>query len=168
MSLSLLKNPIVSRGLHCGNGRRRAGLTLIEVMIASAMIALTCTTFMYVFTQLNTMAMIARLYTGAAAIAQNQVDLIGTDAPFVPSNSEIPTELTPGTASTSVNVYQDPISGNTIPGTMTTVVSAVNASYANGSVTDTLYLYTATVTVTYTYRNRSYSVALSTMRTADI
>jgi hypothetical protein len=153
--------------LHCGD-KSRAGLTLVEVMVACAMIAITCTTFMFVFTQLNQMAMIARLYTGAWAVALNQTDLISTDTPFVPANNEIPSELTPGTATTNVTVYDDPVSGNSIPGTMTTVVSAVNSTYANGSVTDTLYLYTATVTVTYTYRNRSYSVALSTMRTADI
>jgi type II secretory pathway pseudopilin PulG len=154
--------------LHCGDGRRRAGLTLVEVMVSSAMIAITCTTFMYVFSQLNQMAMVSRLYTGAAALAQNQIDLISTDSPFVPANSEVPTELTPGTATANVTVYDDPISGNTIGGTMTTVVTAVNSTYANGSATDTLYLYTATVTVSYTYRNKSYSVAYSTLRTADI
>jgi hypothetical protein len=51
---------------------------------------------------------------------------------------------------------------------MTTAVTAINTTYTNGSVTDTLYLYQATVTVSYTYRNRSYSVSMSTLRTADI
>jgi len=160
--------PLAPNRLHCGGGHGRAGLTLVEVMVASAMIALTCTSFMFVFTQLNQMAMINRLYTGAQAVAQNQIDLISTDTPFVPAKSEIPTELTPGTATASVNVYNDPISGNTVPGTMTTTVAAVNSTYSNGSVTDTLYLYTATVSVTYSYRNRSYTVTMSTLRTADI
>jgi hypothetical protein len=114
------------------------------------------------------MAMVTRLYTGAWAVAQQQVDLISTDTPFVPKNSEVPTELTPGTATANITVYNDPVSGNTIPGTMTTAVTAINTTYTNGSVTDTLYLYQATVTVSYTYRNRSYSVAMSTLRTADI
>jgi prepilin-type N-terminal cleavage/methylation domain-containing protein len=153
--------------LHCGDARR-SGLTLVEVMVASAMIAITCTTFMYVFAQLNQMAMVSRLYTGAWSVALNQCDLISTDTPFVPANSEIPTELTPGTATANVTVYYDAVSGNTIPGTMTTVVNAINTTYANGSVTDTLYLYQATVTVSYTYRNRNYAVSLSTVRTADI
>jgi type II secretory pathway pseudopilin PulG len=157
--------------LHCGDRRHRAGLTLVEVMVASAMIALTCTTFMFVFTQLNQMAMINRLFTGATVAAETQIDLINTDTPFVPAaTNEVPTELTPGTATTSVNIYNnnDPSSPMIIPGTMTTTVTAVNATYTNGSVQDTLYLYTATVTVTYTYRNTNYSVSLSTMRTADI
>jgi type II secretory pathway pseudopilin PulG len=163
-------DPILAapRRLHCGDRRHRAGLTLVEVMVSAAMIALTCTTFMFVFSQLNQMAMINRLFTGATAVAQSQVDLISTDTPFVPSNSEVPPELTPGTATANVNVYDDPVSGITIPGTMTTVVAAINTTYTNGSVQDTLYLYQATVTVTYTYRNRNYSVALSTLRTADI
>jgi hypothetical protein len=137
-------------------------------MVACAMICLTCTSFMFVFTQLNQMAMISRLYTGAAALAENQIDLISTDSPFQPQNNLVPTELTPGTVSTGVTVYQDPVSNNTIPGTMTTTVATANTSYTSGSVTDTLYLYQATVTITYTYRNHSYSVSFSTLRTADV
>ena len=132
------------------------------------MICLTCTTFMFVFTQLNQMAMVSRLYTGAAAVAESQIDLISTDTPFQPQNSLIPPELTPGTVTAAVTVYQDPISNNTVAGTMTTTVAPVNASYTSGSTTDTLYLYQATVTVTYTYRNRNYSVSFSTLRTADV
>ena len=136
--------------------------------MSAAMIALTCTTLMFVFTQLNQMAMVARLYTGAAAVVQTQIDLLSTDSPFVPANNLIPAELTPGTATASVNVYDDPISNITIPGTMTTTVAAVNTTYTNGSATDTLYLYQATVTVSYTYRNHNYAVSFSTLRTADI
>lgn len=154
--------------LRPGFRHMRAGLTLVEVMVASAMIALTCTTFMFAFTQLNQMAMVARLYTGAGSVAQAQTDLIYTDTPFQPQNSIIPAELQPGTVTANVTVYKDPISGLTIPGTMTTVVAAVTSSYTYGSTTDTLYLYQATVTVTYSYRNRNYSVAYSTLRTADV
>jgi type II secretory pathway pseudopilin PulG len=143
-------------------------MTLVEVMVAMAMISITCTSFMFVFSQLNQMAMVSRLSTGAAALAQSQIDLISTDAPFQPQYGITPSELTPGTVSTSVNVYDDPISGNTVAGTMTTIITAVDATYPNGTVTDTLYLYTANVTVTYTYRNRSYSVSYSTLRTSDV
>jgi len=155
---------------HLGLGRRhgRAGLTLVEVMISCAMIALTCTSFMFAFTQLNQMAMIARLYTGAYAVAESQIDLISTDSPFQPQNNTVPPELTPGTATATVTVYQDPVSNNTITGTMTTTVSAANTSYTAGSTTETLYLYQANVTVSYTYRNRNYSVSFSTLRTSDI
>lgn len=136
--------------------------------MACAMICLTCTSFMFAFTQLNQMAMIARLYTGGYVIAQTQVDLVATSSPFEPQASIVPTVLTPGTVTTPVTVYQDPISGDTISGTMTTKITTDNTSYTSGGTTETLYLYEATVTVTYQYRNRSYSVALSTLRTSDV
>ena len=154
--------------LRCGSGHRRAGLTLVEVIVAAAMIGLTCSTFMFAFTQLNRMAMITRLYTGAASVAQAQIDLISTDSPFQPQNNLIPAELEPGTATATVTIYQDPISNFTVTGTMTTTVAAVNSSYTYGSTTDTLYLYQAYVTVTYVYRSRNYTVSYSTLRTADV
>jgi type II secretory pathway pseudopilin PulG len=159
--------PIPSR-LSCGRRRTERGLTLVEVMISCAMITIVCTSFMFVFTQLNRMAMISRLYTGAYAVAQSQIDLIGTDSPFQPQNNLVPTELNPGTTTATVTVYKDPISNNTINGTMTTTVTTNNSSYTSGSVTETLYLYEAYVSVAYTYRGRSYSVAFSTLRTSDI
>jgi type II secretory pathway pseudopilin PulG len=146
------------------------GLTLVEVMISCAMICITCTTFMYVFAQLNQMAMVSRLYTGAYAVAQSQIDLISTDSPFQPgaATPQVPPELVPGTTSTPVTVYQDPVTDNTVSGTMTTTVATANTSYTSGATTETLYLYRATVTVSYTYRNQSYSVSFSTLRTSDV
>lgn len=147
---------------------REAGLTLVEVIVAAGMISLTCSSVMFAFTQLNQMAMVSRLYTGAAICAQSQIDLIETDAPFEPQNNLVPTELQPGTATANVTVYRDPISNFAVAGTMTTTVTAANGSYANGTNTDTLYLYEATVTITYSYRNHSYSVSMSTLRTTDV
>jgi hypothetical protein len=153
--------------LHCGPRRRLAGLTLVEVMVSAAMITLTCTVVMFAFSQLNQMSMITRLYSGACTYAQSQVDYLNTVSPFEPQYSgEVPTALTPGTTTTTVIVYQDPISGFTINGTMTTTVSTANTTYSGTS--DTLYLYLATVTVTYEYRNRNYTVSLSTCRTSDV
>jgi len=150
---------------HCG---RESGLTLVEVMISCAMIVLVCTSFMTAFTQLNQMAMVSRLYTGAYAQAQSQIDLIASDTPFQPQNGLIPTELTPGTTTATVAVYQDPVSNNTINGTMTTTVTTANTNYTQGTTTETLYLYEAYVNVAYTYRGKNYSVAFSTLRTSDI
>jgi len=151
--------------------RRNAGsgFTLVEVMVSCAMICITCTTFMFVFSELNQMAMIARLYTGAAAIAQSQIDLIGMDGPFQPQNGLVPPELTPQSPGASVNVavYQDPVSGAQVSGTMTTTITPANTTYTTSSVTETMYLYRANVTVTYQYRNRTYSVSFCTLRTSD-
>jgi len=154
--------------LRCGRRRGVEGLTLVEVMISCGMICIVCASFMYVFVQLNRMAMVNRLYTGAYAVAESQIDLISTDSPFQPQNNLIPTELTPGTTTATVTVYQDTLSNNTITGTMTTTVTANNTSYTSGSTTETLYRYQANVNVTYSYRNKSYSLSFSTMRTSDI
>lgn len=162
-----LQTPAASR-LRCGHSAGQSGLTLVEVMISCAMIAIVCTSFVMVFTQLNQMAMISRLYTGAYAVGQSQIDLISTDSPFQPQNNLVPTELTPGTTSTPVTIYHDAISNNMISGTMTTTISTNNSTYTQGSTTETLYLYVANVNVTYTYRNRTYSVSFSTLRTSDI
>jgi hypothetical protein len=132
------------------------------------MIAIVCASFMVALTQLNSMAMVSRLYTGAYAVGQSQIDLISTDSPFEPQNNLVPTELTPGTTTTTVTVYHDPISNNTINGTMTTTITTNNSSYSQGSVTETLYLYEAYVNVSYTYRGKSYNVSFSTLRTSDI
>jgi type II secretory pathway pseudopilin PulG len=157
--------------LRSGLRDARAGLTLVEVMISCAMISLTCTAFMFVFTQLNQMAMISRLYTGAYAVAQSQIDHISTDGPFEPEATDPvvppPAALTVGTTTTPVTIYQDPISNNTVTGTMTTVVAPLNTVYTSGATSETLYLYKATVTVAYSYRNRNYSVSFSTLRTSD-
>jgi type II secretory pathway pseudopilin PulG len=161
-------DPTTPLRLSCGRRRREGGLTLVEVMISCAMICITCGSFMYVFTQLNQMAMVSRLYTGAFAVAQSQIDLISTDSPFQPQNGLVPAELTPGTTTATVTVYHDPISNNTINGTMTTTVTTNNSSYTQGSTTETLYLYEANVNVTYSYRNKNYSVSFSTLRTSDI
>jgi hypothetical protein len=141
-------------------------------MIAGAMITLTCSVVMFAFSQLNQVCMVSRLYTGASTMGENQVDLIQTDGPFRPFVSgvdaaQIPAVLTTGTTTAAVTVFQDPISGTTISGTMTTVITPTTTSYANGTLTDTLYLYLGTVTVTYNYRNRSYSIQFSTTRTSD-
>ena len=137
-------------------------------MISCAMIVLVCTSFVTAFSQLNQMAMVSRLYTGAYAQAQSQIDLIASDTPFQPQNGLIPTELTPGTTTATVTVYQDPISNTTTNGTRTTTVASSNTTYTQGSITETLYLYEAYVNVAYTYRGKSYSVAFSTLRTSDI
>lgn len=160
--------------LRCGDSGRRSGLTLVEVIVSAAMIALTCGVVVYVFNQLNQMTMVTRLYTGAATEAQSQIDQILTATPFEPqysgtgTNTTIPTVLNSGTTKTTVTVYQDPISNFTISGTMSTVITSSSTTYTSGSTKDTLYLDLGTVLINYSYRNRNYSVSFSTARTSDI
>lgn len=146
-------------------GHRRAGLTLVEVMVAAAMIGIVASTTFFAMIQMNQNAAISRLYTGAMTAGQNQIDLLLTDAPFNPQKNQVPTELAPAASSKStVTIYQDPSSGTVVSGTQSTSIAALNPTY-NGNA---LYEYQATVTITYSYRNHNYSVVMSTLRVSDI
>jgi prepilin-type N-terminal cleavage/methylation domain-containing protein len=147
----------------------RFGFTLMEVVMALAVIG-TMGAGCYVgFNSLNTYAVSSRLYTEAQTAAQNQIDQILSKEPFDPVNNKIPAVLTLGTTTTpNVFVYQDPVSGNVVvTGTMTTTVTDLGATMTFAGSTKNLNTYRATVTVTYTYRGKTYNVSMDTMRTGD-
>lgn len=149
---------------------RQAGLTLIEVMVAAAMLGIACSATMFALVQMNQNAAIARLQTGATMAVQNQVDQLLIESPFNPQLSgQTPPSLTvTGSAGTAspVTIYQDtaPTLGPSITGTMTTAVTALNPTYNSYQ----LYEYQATVTVTYSYRNHNHSVSMYILRPSDI
>ena len=150
---------------------RNAGFTLIEAVVAIALIGITITAFTMTMSSLNQSASVTRNATGASTALQNQIDLILSDGPFNPQkvNSDgtpqIPPELTLGThVLTDVPIYREPTSGTVVAGTVTTTVTDMSA-VLNGI---TLPIYRADVRVTYTYRNKSYSFARSTLRASDI
>jgi prepilin-type N-terminal cleavage/methylation domain-containing protein len=150
---------------------RNAGFTLIEAVVAIALIGITITAFTMTMSSLNQSASVTRNATGASTALQNQIDLILSDGPFNPQkvNSDgtpqIPPELTLGThVLTDVPIYREPTSGIVVAGTLTTTVTDMSA-VLNGI---TLPIYRADVRVTYTYRNKSYSFARSTLRASDI
>ena len=147
----------------------RHGFTLMEVVMALAVIG-TMGAGSYVgFNSLNTYAVSSRLYTEAQAVAQNQIDQILSKGPFDPVRNKIPTILTLGTTTTpNVFVYQDPVTGNSVvTGTMTTTITDTGATMTFAGTTKNLNTYRATVTVTYAYRNKTYNVTMDTMRTGD-
>ena len=150
---------------------RNAGFTLIEAVVAIALIGITITAFTMTMSSLNQSASVTRNATGASTALQNQIDLILSDGPFNPQkvNSDgtpqIPPELTLGThVLTNVPIYREPTSGIVVAGTLTTTVTDMSA-VLNGI---TLPIYRADVRVTYTYRNKSYSFTRSTLRASDI
>jgi prepilin-type N-terminal cleavage/methylation domain-containing protein len=148
---------------------KRPGFTLMEVVMALAVIG-TMGAGCYVgFNSLNAYAVSSRLYSEAQSAAQNQIDLILSKEPFDPTKGKIPDVLTLGTTTTpNVFVYKDPVSGNAVvTGTMTTTVTDTGATMTYAGSTTALNVYRATVTVSYTYRNKSYSVSMDTMRTGD-
>jgi prepilin-type N-terminal cleavage/methylation domain-containing protein len=157
-------------------GGKRA-FTLMEVVMALAVIG-TMGAGAYVgFNSINTYAISSRLYTEAQACAQNQVDLILSKEPFDIINSKVPAvlggQVLAANASTTVTtpnvfVYTDPVSGNVVAtGIMTTTIKNPGNTMTFAGATTDLNTYLATVTVTYTYRNKTYNVSMDTARTAD-
>ena len=159
---------------------RHRGFTLVEVLVATALLGLLAGSAIWTLTQANTYSSISRLRTGAENAAQNQIDLILTDGPFKPQNTppEIPPELqlgatcvgtgcVPPNALPGPTIYSEPAGadGNThsVIGTMTTTVTKLLPF--NGTE---LNLYTATVVVTYIYRNKTYRVQLNAIRASDV
>ncbi len=160
-------------------GRATAAFTLTEVMVACAILALISASIIWGLNQLNYYASVSRLYTAAQTLAQNQIDLILTKAPFNPATSQYPTPNVlqigtyysdpthPATLSATqvmVPIYTDPSSGDpTVTGTIKTTVLDPNVAISGTS----LNLRQATVVVTYTFRNKTFTVKMDTMRTCD-
>jgi type II secretory pathway pseudopilin PulG len=148
---------------------RAAAFTLAEVMVAIGLFGITAAAAVEAMIRMNINAALCRLQTGASTVAQNQIDLVLSDAPFNPQYSQIPPELTVGITNTgsstapTLAVYTDPSSGMQVLGWMTTTVVNTNSTL-NGN---TLYVYRVTVVVSYYYKGRLHSVSMDTMRTAD-
>src|SRR5437763_11316323 len=126
--------------MKLNGGNKRRGFTLMEVVMALAVIG-TMGAGCYVgFNSLNTYAVSSRLYSEGQSAAQNQIDQILSKEPFDPVNNKIPAVLTLGTTTTpNVFVYQDPVSGNVVvTGTMATTVTDLGASMTFAGSTKSL------------------------------
>lgn len=139
--------------------RGRLAFTMVETVIAIALIGIGVSTTIAALTKFNAFASESRNATGAYAACINQIDAIQSATPFKPPTL-VPTVLTLGTqAPEDVNIYQDANSNRVVAGTRTTTVADVST----GGVT----IYRATVTVNYTYLGRSYSFSMQTLRSSD-
>ncbi len=158
-----------------GLARHRA-FTLVEVLVATALLGLLAGSSIWTLTQANNYASVTRLYTGAETVAQNRIDRILSDGPFNPQTGEIPDvikiPLAAGGTSTDSDdpeIYNEPSPAKGIPhivyGKLTTTITKVNAT---GKAGIDLNLYSATVVVTYTFRGKSYRVQLNAMRASDV
>jgi prepilin-type N-terminal cleavage/methylation domain-containing protein len=160
-----------SNGLP-GNGSpasRHSGFTLVEMVIALAILGSMAAGCYIGFNSLNSYAISSRLYTEAQTCAQNQIDLILSKEPFDISNNKIPSVLALGATTTpNVFIYKDPVTGSVVvTGTMTTTVTDLGSTMTFAGSTTNLNIRRATVTVSYTFRGKTYNVSLDTMRTAD-
>jgi type II secretory pathway pseudopilin PulG len=157
-----------------------AGVSIIGLVAGAVVLGMS---------QLNYYASVNRLYTCAQTLAQNQIDLILTKAPFSPSTSQYPTPNVLGTNSDcnpTYTYYSDPTTPNTLYSSarsvpifyytsgatqvnvvMGTIKTDVQAPALTVSGTS-LSMRQATVTVTYTFRNKTFTVKMDTMRTSDV
>lgn len=179
----LPQSPQPKRPPGLSSRRFRAGLSILEVFIALAVLG-TVSAGVYVgFNEVNAYSVSSRLYSEAHAVAQNQIDVILSKGPFnvtstpyrVPPELALTTEPNGAPKTTvkpNVFVYTDPVSGKVVvTGTMSTRITnlPIQQTYpvSSPSVTSPLNIRRATVTVSYTFRNKPYNVVLETLRTAD-
>ncbi len=146
--------------------------TLVEVLVATAVLGVLAGSSIWALVQANNYASIARLYTGAMTAAQNQIDVVMTDGPFNPQYTppQAPPALALGSsAPQTVTIYTEPAGSggqpHTVTGQMVTTVSKINVM-AKGTLP--LDVYSATVVVTYTFRSKNYRVQLHAMRSSDV
>jgi len=145
------------------------GFTLVEAVIGLMILVLAASVVFFALSQMNRQASIARLYTAAEFLVQQQIDEIQTDTPFIPQNSQIPSELAVGTVTTNPTISAVDINPSTssttynvmLTGTMTSTVSNIS----NSGLSE--YAYLAQIQLTYSYRNTKYEVDAWTIRGSD-
>src|ERR1700736_3980070 len=164
-----------------------AGFTMVETIIAIAVLGLGVASTIGALTKINSIAAMSRNRTGAYTVLMNQVDLFQSMSPFNPqktnqdgtaqipkdaSNGSYPKyDMTVGTHNMSVDgttynipVYEYKDASNNVVlvvnGTLSETVTDLSSTLPN--------TYQATFTITYTYLNRNYTFSMSTIRTSDI
>ena len=146
-----------------------AGFTLVQIMIASAIIVIVGLASVQALVLMNRKAAVMRTLSNARAVVQRNIDT----AMGVPlTASSVPPILAITTATGAV--YDDDGGGDNLvniallragtsawlKGTLTrTVVAEANADNAD--------IRRVTFSVTYTYRGRPYTFAMTTLRTID-
>jgi prepilin-type N-terminal cleavage/methylation domain-containing protein len=158
------------RSALAGRGPALAAFTLIEIVIALAVLGTMSTGAYLGFNTINAYSVSSRLYSEAQAICQNQIDLILSNGPFDLRTNRVPPVLKLGVKDTeNVFIYRDPVTGNVIvTGKMTTTITDAGLQMTYAGSTADLNLRRATVTVSYRFRNTNYDVTMETLRTTDL
>jgi len=130
---------------HCGlrpaTTRARAGFTLVEILIALAVLGTMAGGCYIGFNSITTYAVSSRLYSEAQTAAQNQIDLILSKEPFdvMLSPARIPLELMTSAELSALN----PALGSSTPAT----TSSYYPYYlSNGALARDAFIYTDPVT----------------------
>lgn len=159
--------PTTPKRLKQHRFRALLGITLPEVVIAGAVLALFIVGSVSAMAQVNRWAVAARYRTLALALVQQRIDQILTTPWSILSTT--PAILTPGTTTeTKLPLDNDPYNNETglssaftnldvqVIDTRTTTITSISS-----------HLVSAVVTVNYTYRNHSYSLSMTTLRASD-
>jgi type II secretory pathway pseudopilin PulG len=148
---------------------RPAGFTLVQVMVAAAIIVMVGLGSVQALMLMNRKAATMRLMNNARAVVQRNIDT-AMGVPF--TSTSTPAIL--ATTTSSGSVYDDDAGGDNlvniallragtsawIKGTLTrTVVAESNADNAD--------IRRVTFSLSYTYRGKVYSFAMTTLRTQD-
>jgi type II secretory pathway pseudopilin PulG len=153
---------------HLKRSRNRtAAFTLVEVIIASVVLALFICGSVSAMVQINRWASAARLRTLALALVQQRIDQILTTSWSVLSPT--PTILTAGTTTeTSLPLNNDTFNNETgLSSAFTNLDVQVIDTRVTQVTSISAHQVRAVVTVNYTYRSHAYSVSMTTLRTTD-
>ena len=114
-------------------GRLRAAFTLIEIVIALAVLGTMAGGVYLGFNSINTYAVSSRLYSEAQAAAQNQIDLVLSKEPFDISAAYISGTFNPALKKIPIEVMTtaeiDALTGVTFPTAAPTATPATTSSY---------------------------------------
>ncbi len=180
---------------HRPHRHRTAGVTLVEMMVALAVLALGVVALMTGFTTLNASAASSRLAVSAKALCQERIEQVITQ-PFhppaqlttvkgAPPNPDFNLMGTAANWTTAAGPYTDssPFSFQGV-GAVQTSQDTVNVCVQQDGVTTSVSgvrtttmsvpdstnspdLALFTVTLTYSYRGRTFSTTMSTLRAVD-
>jgi prepilin-type N-terminal cleavage/methylation domain-containing protein len=165
MSLLMFSLP---RTKHHGRRVRLQGFTLIELMVATAVILIVGIAGVQALAMMNSKAAAMRILNNARAAVQRDIDT-AMGVPYTTTSVPAILATTPGTGT----VYVDSGTGNLetvvlmsngttplIQGTMTrTVVAQANS--------ENQALLSITFSLTYTYRKHNYTYSMTTLRAPD-
>lgn len=161
---------IRSMKYHTSPSSRVAAFSLVEVMIACSLLAITAAAAIGTLIRLNYNASLSRLHTSATTVAQERIDRILEDGPFNLKKNQIPAVLATGTqtigseSNPTIPIYTDPDTNKVVvSGWMTSTVTETERPYSFWKVKVRI----ADVTVHYQFRGKPYSVRLSTVRSPD-
>lgn len=174
--------------------RNRRAMTLVETIVALALLVVSGVAGVYSFMLLNRYAMRERNISSAKALCQERIDqaltttfrptavpqsvpavlgqdgayysILGTLVPPIPPSTSPPTYNGTNTCTEPVTVYvqQDGSTNSSVAGTR--VTTATPAPFTNG-VGVSLGIEQFTVTVTYTFNGESRTYSMYTMRSPD-